>query len=323
MAKNQHSFIYTFNYDYHHEGLCKMESRQIFGTEVNNKFLFSSIKIDPSISPFIKNRLDIVSSSADYSEFLKLIKQEKIELNGFMVDYLKLEGDSLKRTQRREKVKDVGYCIEGGPDFDNPSITYAICNFEGIWYFGVLTKENVDWHKHRQKPHSFSNSIGMIIAKTLVTLASKGDKTSKLLDACCGVGTVILEACISGFQIEGCDLNLKAYEKTIKNLDYYKYPAKVYHSDVQDINTTYDAAIIDLPYNLYSHTNDKHVLNIITSTARLTPRLVIVSISDIEDLIIHSGLKITDFCTVEKRGKSQFIRKIWVCEKESTVSKRS
>jgi tRNA G10 N-methylase Trm11 len=316
LKTRNHNYLYSFKYDYHHSELCKLESRQLFEVEEKNNLLFSNIKIDPSISPFIKNRLEIISSSENYSELLKNVNKEDIHIEGFKIEYLILDGDPTDFTQRREKLKDVGYCIDGIPDYDTPSITYAICNYQNDWYFGILKKPNADWRKHKKKPHSFSNSISMNIAKTLVSIASIGNKTNELLDACCGVGTVMLEACFSEFKIEGCDINTNACKHTRKNLEHYNYTANVYCSDIKDLDKKYDSIIIDLPYNLYSYSNDSITLNIIESTVKLTERIVIVSISDIEPVIEKLGLKITDSCTVEKRGKSKFTRNIWVCEKK-------
>lgn len=316
MTLTNYSYIYSFKYDYHHSNLCKLESRQLFDKEEQSKLLFSDIKIDPSISPFIKNRFEVISSLENYYELLKNIKEQNIHMDGFKVEYLILDGDSTEYTERLNKLKEVGYNIEGEPDYHTPSITYSICNYKNVWYFGVLIKHNTDWHKHRKKPRSFSNSISMDIAKTLVSIASKGNKSIQLLDVCCGVGTVMLEACCAGFNIEGCDINWKACKHARENLKHYNYTANVYRSDIKDLDKKYDASIIDLPYNLYSYSNDNITLNIIASTAKLTSRVVIVSISDIEAVIKKSGLKISDFCTIEKRGKSKFTRNIWICETE-------
>jgi len=294
-----------------------MESRQIFDKEDKNKLLFSNVKIDPSISSFIKNRFEIILSSENYSELLNQIKKENIQVEEFKVEYLVLDRDTTAYTERLKKLRDIGYRIEGEPNYYSPSITYSICNYKSVWYFGILIKKNTDWLKHKKKPYSFSNSIDMNIAKTLVSIASKGNKTYQLLDGCCGVGTVMLEACIAGFKIDGCDINWKACKHTRQNLTHYNYTATVYCSDVKDLNQKYDAVIIDLPYNLYAYSDDTIISNIIESTAKLTARLVIVSISDITNLIRNSGFKISDYCNVGKTGKTKFVRKIWVCEKES------
>lgn len=311
------SYLYSFKYDVHHTELCKLEARQVFGKEATDKVLFSDIEIDPTVSPFIKNRLAIILSADSYEQLLEKVKNQNIHAEGFTADYLILEGDSTEFKERRKKQNDIGHCIEGEPDFNSPSITYAICHHQNIWYFGISTIHNPDWHKHKKKPCSFSNSISMTIAKTLVSLASKGVKTNTLLDGCCGVGTIMLEACCSGFKIDGCDINWKAVKHSRENLEYFKYAANVFCSDIKDLENQYDAIIIDLPYNLYSYSNDEITQNIIASAAKLSRRVVIVSIMDIESIIKNAGLNVVDSCTVEKKGKSKFVRTIWVCESDS------
>lgn len=181
--------------------------------------------------------------------------------------------------------------------------------------FGILIKNKFAWYKHRKKPYSYCNSINANIAKALVNIAAKSNKEKTLLDACCGVGTIMLEACFSGNNIEGCDINWKICNNARKNLSHFNYKANIYRSDIKDISKRYDAAIIDLPYNLYSRATDSEILNIVKSTAKITDRLVIVSTSDITNLINNTGFRLLDYCKVSKRGKTNFARKIWVCEK--------
>jgi len=309
------NYIYYFNYDNTESDLCKLESRHIFNKEEKNKLLFSDIKIEPSNSPYVKKRIEITSFSDDYSTLIHKIKEENICIEGFKVEYLVLDGDTTEYAERLNKLKDIGYSIEGIPDYYNPTITYALCYYAGTWYFGTLVKDNFTWHKHKQKPCSYSNSISMSIAKALVNIATKAKKEKPLLDACCGVGTIMLEACFAGYNIEGCDINEKICNDARKNLSHFNYTANVYNSNIKDISKKYEAAIIDLPYNLFSHADDENILQIIMSTAEITNRIVIVSTSDITNLISNIGFRISDYCSVNKRGKASFNRKIWVCEK--------
>ncbi|MFK7770670.1 MAG: TRM11 family methyltransferase [Saprospiraceae bacterium] len=319
VKKSNLKYIYSFNYDRHNIELCKLESRQLFEEEEKDKLLFSNIKIDPSVSSFIKNRFEIILFADNYSEVLKKIKQENIHAEEFKVEYLILDGDEMPYKERLQKLRDIEYNIERESNYHTPTINYSVCNYNNVWYFGTLIKKNTDWLKHKKKPYSFSNSLNIDIAKTLVTVVSKGNKTIKLLDACCGVGTVMLEACYAGFIIEGCDINWKACKHTRLNLAHYNYTAEVYRSDIKDLNLKYDAAIIDLPYNLYAYSDDLIISNIIESTAKLTDRIAIVSISDISNLISDIGFSVTDYCNVGKSGKGNFARKIWVCDKVSKV----
>tara|TARA_B110000285_G_scaffold65622_1_gene75452 strand:+ start:9465 stop:10412 length:948 start_codon:yes stop_codon:yes gene_type:complete len=307
--------IYSFSYHNTESELCKLESRCIFNKEEKNKILLSDIKIEPSSSPFIKNRLDIISFSEHYSTLINEIKKERICIEDFKVEYLVFNDDTTEYAERLKKLKDIGFSIEGIPDYYNPTTTYALCYHENTWYFGILVKDNFAWHKHKQKPFSYSNSISITIAKALVNITAKANKEAKLLDACCGVGTIILEACFSGNNIEGCDINKKVCKNARENISHFNYTANIHHSDIKHISKRYDAAIIDLPYNLFSSATDNDILNIIESTARLTDRLVIASISDITNLINNAGFRISDYCIVSKSGKRIFTRKIWICEK--------
>jgi tRNA (guanine10-N2)-dimethyltransferase len=310
-------YLYIYGYDKTESELCKLESRYIFGKEEKNKLLFSDIEANPSSSAFIKKRLEIILCAKDYDALINEIEKEDIRIEGFKVEYLVFDGDATEYGERLLKLKDIGYRIKGYPNYYSPRITYALCYHGGIWYFGVLVKNNFAWHKHKQKPCSYSNSISISIAKALVNIAAKANKEKKLLDVCCGVGTIMLEACFAGHQIEGCDINWKICNDARENLSHFNYTAKVYHSDIKDISKKYDAAIIDLPYNLSSHATDDDILHIVESAAKISDRLVIVSTSDITSLIRHTGFSISDYCSVSKKGKRHFARKIWICEMET------
>ena len=312
-------YIYSFRYDDIESALCKLESRYIFNKEEKNKLLLSDIKVEPSSSAFIKKRLDIILFSENYATLINEIQKENICMEGFKVEYLVFDGDTTAYAERLQKLRDIGCSIEGMSDYYSPTITYALCYCEGNWCFGILIKDNLDWYKHKQKPCSYSSSISINIAKALVNIAAKASKEKKLLDACCGVGTIMLEACFAGMNIEGCDINWKVCRNARKNLSHFNYTATIYRSDIKDISKRYDAAIIDLPYNLVTCATDHDIIHIIESTAEITDRLVIVSTSDITNLISNIGFRILDDCSVSKKGKGNFARKIWVCEKNEEV----
>lgn len=313
------NYLYFYNYDSNESNLCKLESKFLFGKEEMDKILLSSIKFNPSNSAFIKKRLDIISFSEDYQDLLTKIQIQNIHSEGFKVEYLVLKDDSSSYNERLEKLRDIGYLIEGDPDYHHPVQTFALCLYEHCWYFGLLIKNSFDWHKHNQKPCSYSNSLSAAIAKTLANIASKGNPAVKILDACCGVGTILLEACFAGYSIDGCDINEKICDDARQNLAHYNYTATIYNTDIQYLTNSYDTAIIDLPYNLFSHADDELLLHIIQHTAKRSNRLIIISISDITHLIRQTGLIQTEFCTLTKRRKANVTRNIWVCEKQVSL----
>lgn len=308
-------YIYTYIYDNHESELCKLESKYLFNQDEKDKLLISDIKIEPSCSAFIRKRVDVLLQSEDYLELIEKIKNKKISVDDFKVEYVVLNGDKTKYKDRLDKLRDVGYNINGMPEYYKPKITYAICYHEGSWYFGTLLKNDFAWEKHNKKPFSYSNSININIAKTLVILAAQNNKETKLLDACCGVGTIMLEACFAGYNIEGSDINWKVCRQARQNLAHFNYDTTVYRSDIKDIENRYDAAIIDLPYNLFSYADENTISHIIQSSTKLTDRLVIVSTTDISEIVHNADMSITDHCSVRKKEKANFARRIWVCEK--------
>lgn len=319
MQQHIHPYLYSFNYETTEKDLCQLEAKYLFDSEIHHKRLFTDVKVNPSQSAFIKNRLDIISCSEDYATLINDIQKAHMHAEAFKVAYIVFEGDATPYAERLQKLRDIGYSIEGMHEYYTPQITYGVCCCEGTWYFGELIRNNFEWHKHKQKPHSFSNSISVNIAKALVNIAAKSHKESTLLDACCGVGTILLEACFAGVHIEGCDINEKTSKNALENLAHFHYKATIYHSDVKELTGKYDTAIIDLPYNLFTSATASDISHIMDATAKLTDRLVIVSTSDITDLINQVGFGIADYCSVSKRGKTTFSRKIWVCEREELI----
>lgn len=308
-------YIYFFSYAKTEADLCKLEARYIFKEEEKNKLLFSDIKVEPSSCAFVNKRLDIISFSDDYTDLINEINNKRICIEGFKVEYIVFDGDKTPYAERLTKLKDIGYSIQGYPDYHHPTVTYALGCYEGVWCFGLLIKDHFDWYKHKNKPHSYSHSISMSIAKALVNIAAWANKEKMLLDACCGVGTIMLEACFAGYTIEGCDINPKICYDAKENLSHFNYTANIYNADIKDMSKRYEAAIIDLPYNLMSNADENDMFHIIKSTAEITDRLVVVSVSDISNLISHIGFRIVDYCIVSKSGKRNFARKIWVCER--------
>ena len=312
MDKN--NFIYTFSYNINESDVCKLESRQLFHQEEQHKVLMSDVKVEPSHSAFVKKRLDVLCVAESYDLLLQLLESESFVAEDFKVEYMSVYGDQTSYTEGLQMLSDVGARIQGLPCIQHPKVLFGLCHHDGRWYLGYLHKNNYKWKAHKLKPRSYSNSINIHLAKVLVNVATGGRTDRKLLDACCGVGTIMLEACFAQVAIEGCDINWRVCVQSRENLAHFNYKAEVMRSDIKDVSKHYDAAIIDLPYNLFSCADEAKHWHIISSAARVAPRVIIVSTSDISPLIDKEGLRLIDFCTVKKRGKKSFERKIWVCE---------
>ncbi|MBK5251916.1 MAG: methyltransferase domain-containing protein [Peptostreptococcaceae bacterium] len=281
---------------------------------MKEKVFFESRKVHPSVSPFLKNRLEIIYKASTFLEIIESITKDKIAASDFKVKYVKLGKDDPHFKKRREYCKAIGLIIEGFPCFAAPKNTFGITFYKGNWYFGKLAERSLYWKVHKNKPNSYSSSLGLSTAKVLINIAGNGDTSKRLIDPCCGVGTVLLEGVWAGYDITGWEINSKIAENARENLKHFNYEVKVVTGDIQDIDDSFDASIVDLPYGNCSFKNDENQLKIIRNAKRISKKIVLVSAEDIRDEIVKENLEIIDSCKIRKNEKGDFLRYIWVCK---------
>lgn len=312
MPNNQ--FIYTVNYPIFEEELCVLETKVLFDSELYGKAFWGEIAVNPAISPFLRNRLTIMYSGATFADVLQKIRESNLSANQFMVKYLKIHLEDPSSETRRACCKEIGLIIEGEPAFKDAQIVYGITFFMNKWYFGTVLEVDPSWKWHNNKPWTYSSSIGITTAKVLVNLAGKGDVTKKLIDPCCGVGTVLLEGVFAGYAIQGWELNPKIAEDARRNLKYFDYEATVVTGDMKDIEESFDTAIVDLPYGNFSKISQEEKVSILQQAKRISSKMVIVSAEDITEELKNENLKLTNFCKIGKGQKLNFLRYVWMCE---------
>lgn len=311
-----HTYIYNVNYNELENDLCSFEAKALFGFQLKEKVFLSDKQIDPSISPFIKNRIKIIYETESLEDILELIEKNELRANGFLVKYVELESGDPNFKNRKNISKEVGLRIYGYPSFNSPKIKYGISCYKQRWYLGELVENNFLWRAHKNKPHSYSSALDGNIAKVLINLAGQGDTAKKIIDPCCGVGTVILEGLFSGYDIKGCEINSKVAEASRLNVIHYDYETEITNGDIKDIKEDYDVAIVDLPYGNFSEFDLEKQLEIIRQAMRISKKLILVSSKNIADKLLDEKLNIIDYCKVYKTVKRDFARYIWICKKE-------
>lgn len=307
-------YIYNVNYQDTDQELSALEIKALFGIELKDKVFMTTQKKDPSISPFLKNRFDIMYEENSFEKIIDLIEKDRLDADNFNVVYLKLMENDAHFTDKKRYCKEVGLRIINFPNYINPKITFAISFYKGLWYLGILNKNNCDWKKHNDRPYSYSSSLNINLAKVLVNLAGNGDFTKKIIDPCCGVGTVLFEGFFSGYNICGREINKKVSENARINLRHFNYPPNVETGDIRDIQEHYDASIVDLPYGISVETSKAYQTMIIRNALRISDKLVLVSSEDLEDDLLKENIKIIHSCKVIKNMNRKFARYIWICE---------
>ncbi|WP_443028940.1 TRM11 family SAM-dependent methyltransferase [Sporosarcina sp. G11-34] len=314
--KNQQSkFIYTYAYHGDEEDLCRMEMRAFFGFDSQSNVVKSNVQIVPSRSPFMKDRIKVLYESDHLAAILEQLQQ--IELNGktFKVTCLNtIDLGSTKKIgyeKRRAVERDIGMHIDGEPDFENPQIEYAIALIDEQWVFGKHMQTEPIWFHHQKKPHSYSIALNTRVARAVANIAVPHPDGVRAIDPCCGIGTVLIEALSMGIHMVGRDINYQIVEGTKKNLIYFGYVGDVVTGPISEVTTNYDVAVIDMPYNHFSHISPEDQQSIITNARRFSKKVVVVTIENMDAMIEKAGFKIID------RGearKGNFVREILICE---------
>lgn len=308
------TYLYQVKYRQFEAELCALEVKSLFGFALKEKSFFSNKLVNPSISPYIKNRLQIIYRSSELENIVEQIKKEGILAEDFFVKYVALTKEDSYVKERKEIAKKVGYVITGFPSFTNPKIVFGVTFYRNEWYFGVLEENNPKWREHNDKPYAYSSSIDMNVAKAIINIGTKGDFSKRIIDPCCGVGTVLLEGHFAGYDICGWEINEKVAKSACANLSHYHYPANVTAGDIEDIADRYDVSIVDLPYGNFTPTTKENQIKIIQHAKRISKRVVLVSSEDMTQELATHSLKVLDHCALNKRKNKQFVRHVWVCE---------
>jgi tRNA G10 N-methylase Trm11 len=303
------TFIYTYASYEDELSLRSLEMRSLFGFESQTSILESTIKIDPSRSPFMKERVGVIFKGESFQELL-----EKVSAFGtdetFKVMYVKTGSVEETFEGRRAIEREVGLNIKGVGDLRQPQRLLAVMNINGRWIFGDYVKSESVWFHHQQKPHHYSTALSTRVARAVVNIAIPNPTGIKAIDPCCGIGTVLVEALSMGIDIVGSDNNPVILAGTRENIAHFGYTTEVKYVDMRAITNHYDVAIIDLPYNLCSVISPEEQLEMLQSARRFADKVVVVTVEPIDEVLIKAGFEIADRA-VAKKGV--FTREVIVC----------
>lgn len=290
--------------------------RALFGKDTDQKILKTGHGIDPSRSPFIKERIEVLFEAADLSGIVEQAAEVNMDTDTFKVIFLKINGlalaDQVDYSEKREVERKIGAVITGRADVHTPDVTFGLIPFGDRWYLGTYQQSEPIWFRHQQKPREYSTALSTRVARAVANIAVPNPAGVKAIDPCCGIGTVLVEALSMGIDIVGRDINPLVVDGSRENIAHFGLSGTVELGQIADIDQQYDVAIIDMPYNLYTHATPDEQLEILKHAQPITQKLLVVTIETIDHMIEEAGFTITDRCTAKK---SLFLREILVCER--------
>lgn len=303
--------FYTINYSRFYADLCKLEMKCLFNHTSEEKYFFSDTLIKPSRSAFIKERITVIYEGETLDSLIKQVTKNGFSADDFKVVYQQMEGEHEHYQERLRSGRDLGTAINGEADMRNPRVIFGVTRVNGKWIFGEYEKNDFSWHHHDNKPNTYSSSLDFRVARALVNIGVGPDITQTVIDPCCGVGTVAIEALSMGIDIKGYEINRPVAFNARENLSYFSYPDVITERDMHTSEEHFDVAIIDIPYGLYTPVTASEQLEIIRTARRISGRLILVTFENMDQMIREAGFELVEKVRV---AKGRMVRYVNVCE---------
>ncbi|MFO1442227.1 RsmD family RNA methyltransferase [Bacillus sp. Bva_UNVM-123] len=288
--------------------------RSLFGVEPQAGIVESHVKIDPSRSPFMKERISVLYEEESLQNLLKKVTALQITGETFKVIYVKngrpSKTEKVEFGERRAIEKEIGLHMNGVANLQHPDRLFGVIVVNGRWVFGDYVKSESVWLRHQQRPHSYSTALNTRVARAVVNIAIPNPNGIKAIDPCCGIGTVLVEALSMGIDIVGSDKNPLILAGTRENIAHFGLNGEVKLKDIREITNDYDVAIIDLPYNLCSVITPEEQTEMLQSARRFAKKVVVVTVEPIDEILLKVGFVMIDRSVIKK---GSFARELIVC----------
>lgn len=281
-----------------HEGLAHAEFEAFTGTAAAGRLSFAPAAFDISRAAFISTCIHVQAKGTSLDELCADARGKALAWSGFRIEDF-CPSEELKFSSL-EPVIAVANAITGRPNLSAPAIRLGLIATPGYWAVGPIVSEySSDWPAHEERPHFFSGSLPTRFARAVVNLvASPGDT---LIDPCCGVGVVLIEALAVGVEAVGCDLNPKVAGQAAENLQALGLPQRVFVADARHLTGTYDAAVLDLPYGRNVAATEGLYGDLLRSLSNAASRIAVIAGRDLSaELSEDIGLTVVRHLEVPK-----------------------
>ncbi|WP_284641849.1 TRM11 family SAM-dependent methyltransferase [Paenibacillus silviterrae] len=310
------SYLYTFACHEDEEELCRLELKSLLGQEPpvasEGRYIWSARCLDPSRSPFVKVRMHARLEAASLAELCEQAQGLELEGSTFKVVFLETDKPYPDYQEQRSIERKLGAHIRGKAEMRTPERVYSVACIKGRWLLGESESQKAVWLRHVDKPQQYSTALSTRVARAVVNIAVPEPRGVRTIDPCCGIGTVLIEALSMGIEMVGYDINPLAIRGARVNLEYFGFPNVVKLADMTSLGPeTYDAAVLDMPYNLCSKLPTEEQKKMLGSVRKLAPRVVILTIEEIDEALSASGLRILERCSIRK---GSFSRQLLVCQ---------
>ena len=191
--QSEANYIYTYACHEDERELCRLELHSLLGNEPSTRHVISSRCIEPSRSPFIHERLTVLIEGSTLEELEERTKGLHMGNDSFKLRFL--DADYKESYEGKRQIeRQIGAVIIGQVDMKQPKRLLGITYAGGRWVLGDCKQSEAVWLQHGQKPRQYSTALSTRVARATANIALPEPEGRRLIDPCCGIGTVLIEA---------------------------------------------------------------------------------------------------------------------------------
>jgi len=268
--------------------LAHAEFAVMAGGQAEGRVGWSEIGVDITNAAYVSLCVRGLARAPDFDGLCVVIAGKSIEADGFAIRVIRQASSYDKPSP--ELCKELADVIVGSPNLDAPRIEFCLLiREEELWFGQVVSRSKRGWQRRLEPLQQYSWALPSRFARALVNLvAAPGDR---LLDVCCGVGTVVAEALDMGVEAYGCEINKKIAGMAAHNLMLLGYNGRIAVADARQMRGSFDAVVADLPYGHTSTIAAGLYAEILTAAGKMAPRAVVVTAGDVEELLDRLGYR--------------------------------
>jgi predicted RNA methylase len=308
-------FFYRLACPQGHDELAELELRALTGGGSEGGVGWAYLGGDVTRAAYVAEGARLLAAGASLKGMLQAAAKLHLRAERFRVSVHKLGGKVGPPSPEIEVA--VANLIEGHPDLTRPACEFVVLASAGQWLLGELvSRYDKSWRGHECRPHQYSSALSPRFARALVNLVVRpGDR---LLDPCCGAGTVLIEAVTVGAAAFGWDINRRLLPQAAGNLRHHSLEAALVLGDGRQVAGRFDGAVLDLPYGHSSVRDDAVCRELVANAARRAPLLAIVAAGSLVGLLEDLGLSVLGVARVPKGGIVRHVH--WARSEELNAS---
>lgn len=238
---------------------------------------------------YLAGGIELLAEGSDVGAACEAVRRLGLAAEQFAIDVVRLPGGL--DLSRRDTANAFALVIEGRPNLDDPAERFTVyATPEGVWFGRALEMGVPQWKRFVAKLHDCSSALPDQAARAVCNLEVRGGE--RVVDPCCGSGTLLLNASDLGAIVSGFDINKKMVGATNANLLYFGFPASAEQADATEVGGNYDLVLTNLPYGKMSAVSPADELRLVSNIVKLAPRGVLITTNEVTDAVQEAGARL-------------------------------